>query len=238
MFTWTEQSLAWYARAAERSSFHRDLARACLACTDPQDVKDVAEFGCGPGFLALELARASHLRITGLDQDARCTVFAQRKLAPQCTHLSFEHRDVFALPEDRVWDVVLACSFGSAEDLCTHFVRHAKNCVLFLVRSRQEAPLVPSQRARKRTYAEDVEAFLRQRGISFAHVPLELEFGQPLTDREDARAFVRHYYSIACLDDEHSVEAFLDARLVSGKNGLYLPHKKHMVLFCLPCRHN
>ena len=69
MFTWTEQSLAWYARAAERSPFHRDLARACLACTDPQDVKDVAEFGCGPGFLALELARASgiHALFAGTD---------------------------------------------------------------------------------------------------------------------------------------------------------------------------
>ena len=268
MFTWTEQSLAWYARAAARSSFHRDLARACLACTDLQkvtgekDVTTVAEFGCGPGFLARELALAASVRITGLDQDAHCTAFAQAHLTPGCAGLAFEHRDVFTLPEARQWDVVLACSFGSAEELCTHFVQHARKCVLFIVRSRQEKPLIPSQRSRKRTYAEDVAAFLHQQGCLFTSVPLELEFGQPLTDRDDARAFVRHYYGSAGLDDA-AVDAFLDARLVTaGENrngrdgngagdgrdagdagetgesgdGLYLPHTKHMMLFCLPCQ--
>ena len=282
MFTWTEQSLAWYARAAARSSFHRDLARACLDClarTDRQGSgpgehsgpggnggTTVAEFGCGPGFLARELALVAHVRITGLDQDAHCTAFAQAHLTPGCAGLAFEHRDVFTLPGNRQWDVVLACSFGSAEELCTHFVQHARKCVLFIVRSKQEEPLIPSQRARKRTYAEDVAAFLHQQGCLFTSVPLELEFGQPLTDRDDARAFVRHYYGSAGLDDA-AVDAFLDARLVTAKEdrhgengngagngagdgrdagdaeetgetgaGLYLPHTKHMVLFCLPCQ--
>ena len=54
MFVWSEQSRAWYIDAARYSSYHREQAAVCASFL--HGLSTVAEFGCGPGFLAMELA--------------------------------------------------------------------------------------------------------------------------------------------------------------------------------------
>ena len=76
MFVWSEQSRAWYIDAARYSSYHREQAAVCASFL--HGLSTVAEFGCGPGFLAMELAMLG-FATKGFDIDAGCIDFARRE---------------------------------------------------------------------------------------------------------------------------------------------------------------
>lgn len=229
MFVWSEQSRAWYIDAARSSSYHREQAALCASFLHGPTT--VAEFGCGPGFLSMELAKLG-FATTGLDMDAGCMDFARRESAQRClTNIVFEERDALALDADASWDCVVCCHFGDlATDLDT-LLSHTRNILLAFVRRPEEEPLVPGRERRCKQDASSVTESLRQRGAGFVRTDCDFEFGQPFASSGEARNFVRHYTKNALSDSE--AEAFLAPRLVQTPSGFYLPHKKRLALFAI-----
>ena len=229
MFVWSEQSRAWYIDAARYSSYHREQAALCASFL--HGLSTVAEFGCGPGFLAMELAKLDFVT-TGFDIDAGCVAFARRESAQRClANIVFEERDALALDAGASWDCVVCCHFGDlATDLDT-LLSHTRNILLAFVRRPEEEPLVPGREKRSKQDASMVEASLRKRGAGFVRTDCDFEFGQPFASSGEAKNFVRHYTKNALSDSE--TEAFLAPRLVQTPSGFYLPHKKRLALFAI-----
>ena len=229
MFVWSEQSRAWYIDAARYSSYHREQAAVCASFL--HGLSTVAEFGCGPGFLAMELAMLG-FATTGFDIDAGCVAFARRESAQRhLANIVFEERDALALDAGASWDCVVCCHFGDlATDLDT-LLSHTRNILLAFVRRPEEEPLVPGRERRCKQDASSVAESLRQRGAGFVRTDCDFEFGQPFASSGEARNFVRHYTKNALSDSE--AEAFLAPRLVQTPSGFYLPHKKRLALFAI-----
>ena len=229
MFVWSEQSRAWYIDAARYSSYHREQAALCASFL--HGLSTVAEFGCGPGFLAMELAKLDFVT-TGFDIDAGCVAFARRESAQRyLANIVFEERDALALDAGASWDCVVCCHFGDlATDLDT-LLSHTRNMLLAFVRRPEEEPLVPGREKRSKQDASMVEASLRKRGAGFVRTDCDFEFGQPFASSGEAKNFVRHYTKNALSDSE--TEAFLAPRLVQTPSGFYLPHKKRLALFAI-----
>ena len=229
MFIWSEQSRTWYIDAARVSSYHREQAALCASFL--QGHFSTAEFGCGPGFLAMELAMLG-FATTGFDIDAGCVAFARRESDQRhLANIVFEERDALALDAGASWDCVVCCHFGDlATDLDT-LLSHTRNILLAFVRRPEEEPLVPGRERRCKQDASSVAESLRQRGAGFVRTDCDFEFGQPFASSGEARNFVRHYTKNALSDSE--AEAFLAPRLVQTPSGFYLPHKKRLALFTI-----
>ena len=229
MFIWSEQSRTWYIDAARVSSYHREQAALCASFL--QGHFSTAEFGCGPGFLAMELAMLG-FATTGFDIDAGCVAFARRESDQRhLANIVFEERDALALDAGASWDCVVCCHFGDlATDLDT-LLSHTRNILLAFVRRPEEEPLVPGRERRCKQDASSVTESLRQRGAGFVRTDCDFEFGQPFASSGEARNFVRHYTKNALSDSE--AEAFLAPRLVQTPSGFYLPHKKRLALFAI-----
>ena len=229
MFVWSEQSRNWYIDAARVSSYHREQATLCASFL--QGHFSIAEFGCGPGFLAMELARLGFVT-QGLDLDAGCIDFARRESAQRkLTNIVFEKRDALRLDASASWDCVICCHFGDLVTDLETLLAHARHTLLAFVRRPEEEPLVPGRAKRNKQDASMVEESLRRRGINFVRKDCDFEFGQPFANRNDARDFVRHYTKNTLPDTE--TDTFLGPRLLETPSGLYLPHKKMLSLFAI-----
>ena len=229
MFVWSEQSRNWYIDAARVSSYHREQAALCASYL--KEHLSVAEFGCGPGFLAMELA-ALGFATEGIDVDAGCISFARRESAQKrLTNIVFEKRDALSLDASLSWDCVVCCHFGDLVTDLDTLLAHARRTLLAFVRRPEEEPLVPGREKRSKQDASLVEESLRRRGLRFVRRDCDFEFGQPFANTSEARDFVRHYTKndLSCSE----AEAFLAPRLVQTPTGLYLPHKKKLSLFVI-----
>ena len=97
---WGEQTLTWYRRAAEHSSYHRDLA-ALIAPHIPSGAT-VCDLGCGPG--CLSLARLDHIpAITALDRD-QGALSLLRELGKGKKGLTILDADAMHLTPEQHWD--------------------------------------------------------------------------------------------------------------------------------------
>lgn len=242
MFVWSEQSRQWYINAARLNPCHQEQARLCRPFL--AGMHSVAEFGCGHGFLAMELASLG-IAITAIDSDEGCLAFAREEAARRrLTSLTFLQADALSLDRTARWDCVLCCLFGDFETDLDTFCWHAKKRLLILTRRSDDASLLPlphkeerlqgpegRKRGRRRQNASTVEELLKARHCSYQRKDCSFEFGQPFGDMEEARAFVHHY--VRCPLSAELVDSFLHERLVSRPFGLYLPYQKKMSLFAV-----
>ncbi len=243
MFVWNEQSRQWYINAARLNPCHQEQARLCKPFLT--GMRSVAEFGCGHGFLAMEIASLG-LSVTALDVDEDCLAFARMEArARNLTTVRFLKANALALDPTARWDCVLCCLFGDFERDLDIFLSHAQKQLLILTRRAEDTSLVPPLRmdaqklqtqepepgSRRRQNAGIVEELLQARQCVYKRLDCSFEFGQPFADMEEARAFVRHYAKGS--PSAETVDSFLEARLVSRPFGLYLPHEKKMSLFAV-----
>ena len=227
MWSWTRQSVAWYARAAEQSTYHADLARAMQPFINP--AWTVADMGCGPGFLSLELAGMA-ARVEAFDTDPLAIRELERRTAARRianVHPRFE--DAMACTER--FGCCVLCFFGQPGRMAASFLERAGR-VLAVVNARDFRALVPGRGRLGLESDAETAGFLEGAGIPYRRVPLELEFGQPLDSFEEALAFAAHYGRDASPGE---AERWLEARLVRlGDGSYYLPHAKKLALYAFP----
>ncbi len=227
MWSWTRQSVAWYARAAERSGYHAELARAMRPFIDP--AWTVADMGCGLGFLSLELAGMA-ARIEAFDTDPLALRELERRAAARGIR-NVHPRLEDALAGTERFGCCVLCFFGQPGLHAASLLKRAGR-VIAVVNARGFRALVPGRGRQGLESDAETAAFLEGAGIPYRRVPLELEFGQPLETIEEARAIAAHNGRGAATGE---AERWLGARLVRQADGsYYLPHAKKLALYAFP----
>ncbi len=229
MFLWSEESRAWSQKAAQAATYHAKQAKACLPYLE--DVKTIADLGCGMGHLAMELARLGK-KATGVDTDDTCLAMARAEAEQRgIANVDYMQANAFDLPKDTAWDAVVTCNFGDMAKDFEKFYLLANKAILAFVGRADDTPLIPGLERRKKRNAEEVAKGLEAKDCNFSSVDCDFEFGQPFDDMDEAKAFVTHYSQGKIAGKE--LDAFLEERLMSKDKGLYLPHTKRMTLFCV-----
>ena len=230
MWTWTPESRRWYAAAAAGSGYHAALAAAMAPWLSPS--WNVADMGCGLGFLSLAVAPLVR-SVTALDTDrdvleslaARASASGVGNVCPKlCDVLSGNFHGHF--------DAVICSFFGRPGRDAADFLSHAGR-VLAVVRRHSSPSIAPGADHRGGEDDASVRGALSASGIPFSARDMDIEFGQPFADRDEAMAFLAHYDRGRRTPEERS--ARLDRELVSRPDGsLYLPHTKKISLIVYP----
>ena len=225
---WEDQTLTWYRRAAAHSSYHRDMA-ALISPHIPAGAS-VCDLGCGPGCLSLALLE--HIpAVTALDRDPGALGLL-RELGAGRNGLTILDADAMAMPPDWHWDCMILSFFGriTIGDHLAYFMSHCDRLISIVNAGPKSSFSATGASARKKEYTPQVAAFLRDNGWHFTVSEHTLEFGQPLTDLADARAFVKRYSP----PDVPTTDADLIARLRPlPDGGFYLPNTKRFGLFII-----
>lgn len=226
---WSPQTLEWYLRASAYEDYHAKTA-ALLAPYVADGT--VCSLGCGPGRLTLALLR--HIpRITALDCDPMA-LDALRRDGAAFPGLEILEADAMTLPKERCWDHLILSFFGkiTAEGQLSYFLAHCRRQLISIVNAAPKSSFSSTgSTARMKDYAPQVTELLTRQGLPFSYLPLTLDFGQPLRDLEDARAFIRQYSPPDCPPPDDC--ALLDRLSPLPEGGFYLPHRKEIGIFII-----
>ncbi len=231
MFHWTQQKIDWYQQAAEHCGYHHGVAG--LVRRYLPDGSAAADLGCGLGYLSMELA--PHLsRLTCVDISPEATAF----LSAQCRRRRIGNLSVVCgdwtqwQPDEPVDAVVLSFVNGVIHQLPLLFQKSRDLVISVMALSNSDnssyglddlLPPRPRPQYRLRECWEDVAPVLEARGIPYERTEFALPFGQWLADRDEVRAFFRHYYSLEF--PEQRLEEYLAPRRQPG-GGYYLDNTK------------
>lgn len=190
-YPWTNDSVMFMCRAAERSEYNSMLA-AHIACRLTGS-ESVFEPGCGTGGLSLALAPfVGSLHASDIDPlplEALKRQIAERGI----TNISVSAQDIFALPDTAVFDAVVFCYFAMPEQILAFSKSHIKKHVFVVKRayarhrfSSADIPITGDSLAR-------MCALLEEKHIPYEKELLSAEMGQPLRDADEARRFLALY---------------------------------------------
>ena len=226
MWTWTPESRRWYADAAAVSGYHAALAVAMAPWLSPS--WDVADMGCGLGFLSLAVAPLVR-SVTALDTDRDVLEsLAARAAEAGAGNVRPKLCDVLSGNVHGRVDAGICSFFGRPGWDAADFLSHAGR-VLAVVRRHSSPSIAPGADHRGGEDDASVREALSASGIAYFHRDMDIEFGQPFADRDEAMAFLAHYDRGRRTPEERS--ARLDRELVSRPDGsLYLPHTKKISL--------
>lgn len=162
---WSEAKERFYIRAAERSSFHKELT----GLLEINQKEKYADLGSGLGFLTNAIAQAG-AEVTGYDNDP-AAIDSARKRFPA---VRFVQADCYAL--DKVADVSICCFFGhiSEEGNLEKLLRSCTKRLIYITKSVDEYKL---ERVRN----------IGLRATTSSHT---LYFNQPLESEEELRSYL------------------------------------------------
>ena len=229
---WTETSAKWYENASEYTGYHDYLLAAILRFLKPED--RCCEIACGTGILARKTAPhvASY---TANDMDEKAVAFLKKQLqapdAPAVEVLQGEWQTILA---GKNYDVVLASYYGVPVKSWPFLRTLASRCFIVICprnlrwhkkRHREEIPdQKKEEKIRKLETPDNIKNFYTLNEIPFESLPLDLEFGQPFRNRDEAKEYVNYYYKLVGED----ADQFIDEKMILKEDILYYPKKKEI----------
>lgn len=230
-FHWTNNSIRWYAQAAEACSFHQEIAKRLTTHLTKEDI--VCDLGCGLGYLDFSIAPYVKT-IKAIDTDPLAFSFLTNRLINSPTNIIPIFSDYKDYLSTSPVDIVLMSFFGNIRDI-KHFYEFYNFCkkkFIYIVNGEKASQLSPTNTSplREKVYAKEFAYFLEEHSIPYHFESVTLEFGQPFSTYEDAIDFLTHYYP-HCTRKEQ--EKFLNITLQQTTNGFYLPNQKEIGIFII-----
>lgn len=226
-FKWTKESVTWFDRAARSCRFHRALAEKISPWLSPAD--NIADIGCGLGFLSRELSPfAASISCIDIDPLAVSYVTAHSSTAKNIIPCagSWEH---FCSPDS--YDVIVMSFFGRIfqySDLM-RYMSCTRRALIYIVNASAQSPHSPSGRSSKnKQYSDSFERLLADFHMAYEKVCVSEEFGQPLLSPDEACRFVSHYHREYSKDE---ITDYLSENLVKTQHGFYLPCRKNIDIY-------
>lgn len=229
VIVWNEQSIRWFRNAAEYTGYYQKLARILLEHIPSR--KTLCDMGCGAAQIDFELAKAVE-QVTCIDISPVVIDAVSRQAEEQkVNNLTAQCMD--ATKAEGKWETVMALFHGGG-DVVEKYLPLAKDQLILATHGSLAGGFGPEGRQIVKCFdSGGIQAYLDERGVKY-HLQLEqLEFGQPFTDLDDARAFVRAY-SRPMTDSE--LESYLQEKLEhtgDAKFPYYLPKKKSLGIFVI-----
>ena len=190
MFTWTEESAAFWQDSANYTKSYELLAERAAAQLAPGST--VFEGGCGLGHLSVALARRGYT-VTGTDLSPLPLRFLWRNAAREGVRLDIRQGDAFALSPEEVYDNGVFCFFGSvAETLGWAKVHCRDRLILFKKNWSAHRFTKDPEAVRKFTYPLTLKE-LDKLGIPYITEVFDVDMGQPFRSLADAVRFFSLY---------------------------------------------
>lgn len=236
---WNEQTCRWFEAAAEYTDYNRKLAEI-LKKYIPKG-ESLCDLGCGAGLIDMELSsHCSNITCVDISPDAveRVRRDAERRGIQNVNALCAD-AFAFSVPHDTV-----TAFFFEGRRFYEDFFHLAKKRLIVAIHEQRKGKFGPDGYQKiKRSDVDSTREYLERLGVSYEYEAVTLEYGQPLADLDDARAFVRTY---ARPMDDALLTRYLEENLKeieSEKWHYFLPNLKEYGLFvvrrdeavCEPC---
>jgi len=225
---WSEQSIRWFQRASDYTGYSRELAKLLLEALPRGGT--LCDMGCGSALIDYELAPRFR-EITCVDISDTVIRSVQEEVARRgianITAVASDGRAV-----DGLWDAVIAL-FHDGSDLFERYFDKARDTLILATHSAR----IPCSEEDKCYDVPSTKQHLDSLGINYTVQEYALEYGQPLTDMEEARAFVRAYSST---DDAEQAAYLARALQPTGREDFpyYLPKTRRLGIFVIRKRDN
>lgn len=226
---WNDASIRWFRNAAGYTGYHRALAELLLE--DLPRGGTLCDMGCGTALTDFELA-PYFSQITCVDVSRKALAAVEKEAAERgisnITTLLADGRQA-----EGTWDAVMALFHGGSDKVDAYLEKTRDTLIFVTHASRVGTFSSEESKVAKRYNVSNILRHLEEREIRFSVREAALEYGQPLTDMADARAFVKAYTSPM---SEAETERYLALRLQStGREDFpyYLPHQRRLGIFVI-----
>ena len=198
MFLWTEESAAFRQDSANYTRSYERLAEQAAAHLIPGST--VFEGGCGLGHLSVALGSRGYA-VTGMDLSPLPLRFLRRNAAQEGVALDVRQGDVFALPENEVYDSAVFCFFGGVTETLAWAKVHCRDRLILFKKSWSTHRFTKDQEAvRKYTYPLTREE-LDQMGVPYKTEAFDVDMGQPFRSLPDAVRFFSLYDPVGAMTE-------------------------------------
>ena len=179
---WTDQSIQWFVRASEASSYHSLLSDRIAELVAPY--KSVLEFGCGLGYEA-ELLHKKGLKVKALDDNEKVIELAKKRSGLDI----FQCEDAKTNTDSA--DVLLCVNYGHLDtnDELSDLLSHADKRLIYVL-SRHNGHKTDTREDR----TDKVRNLMKESSFEFTESSLSLDFDQPLKSMEEAKDFIDFTY--------------------------------------------
>lgn len=189
MFTWTEESAAFWADSAAYTNSYELLAQRAAAFLPPGG--SVFEGGCGLGHLSLALAKGG-FAVTAMDLAPLPLAHLRAMARAEGAELTVRRGDAFRLPVGEVYDGGVFCFFGSVDEVLRWGKDHCRNRLVLFKKNWSTHRFTREAAARKFTYPLTL-AELDALGVPYSAQVFDADMGQPFRSLADALRFFRLY---------------------------------------------
>lgn len=179
---WTAQSIEWFVRASEASSYHRELSDKIANLLFP--CKSVLELGCGLGYEA-ELLHKKGFDVTALDSNEDVIRLARKRSGLDIFHCEDANQT------NGIADALLCINYGHLCDIdeLLDLLSHASMRLIYVL-SRHNGHGTDTREDR----TEKIRKLMKESSFDFSESSLSLDFDQPLASMEEAKAFIDFTY--------------------------------------------
>ena len=198
MFTWTEDSAAFWQDSAAYTRSYERLAEQAAAHLAPGST--VFEGGCGLGHLSVALAKRGY-DVTSMDLSPLPLRYLRRNAAREGVTLDIRQGDVFALPPKEVWDNGVFCFFGSVTETLRWASVHCRDRLILFKKNWSTHRFTRDAGAiRKFTYPLTLEE-LNGLGVPYETSVFDADMGQPFRSLPDAVRFFSLYDPVGAMTE-------------------------------------
>jgi len=179
---WTDQSIDWFVRASEASSYHSLLSDRIADLIAPY--RSVLEFGCGLGYEAENLHKKG-LQVKALDDNEKVIELAKKRSGLDIFH----HADAKTCNDTA--DVLLCINYGHLDtnDELSGLLSHADKRLIYVL-SRHNGHKTDTREDR----TDKVRNLMNESSFNFSGSSISLDFDQPLKSLEEAEEFIKFTY--------------------------------------------
>lgn len=226
---WNDKSIRWFQNASEYTGYNKSLAEILLGYIPNRNT--LCDLGCGAGLIDFELSSSvKEITCVDISQEA---ISAVERQARQLGLNNISTRCMDGCKVEGEWETVTALFYGG-ENAFTRFFHLAKDQLILGTHASLKGGFGPEGRKLMKCFDTDsVRAELDELGVKYRLRQLEMEYGQPLTDWQDAREFAAAY---AMPMGAEELDAYLEECLEETGDEqfpYYLPKKRSMGLFVI-----
>ena len=229
MIVWNDSSIRWFQNASEYTGYNEKLAQILLEHIPNRNT--LCDMGCGAALIDFELAKYIS-RISCIDISTEAIDFVQRQIREQnLGNISAKCMD--GSKAEGEWETVMAL-FHGGESVFSDYFHMAKDQLILVTHGSFKGGFGPKGKQARRCFNTDMlRTQLDGMGVKYHLQEFELEYGQPFTDMDDAKEFVKAY-SMPMSEDE--LGKYLSEKLEKTDDPrfpYYLPKKKDIGMFVI-----
>lgn len=226
---WGEQAVRWFKNASEFTGYNKKLAEILLDHIPCRG--SLCDVGCGAGLIDMELAPyIGEITCVDINADAVSSVGQTIK------ELGIENISTICMDATKLegqWDTVMGLFYGG-DNFFTKFFHMAKDRLILVTHGSIKGEFGPEGHQVIKCFdVNGVSAYLDSLGVKYHLEEHSLEYGQPFSDPDDARAFVKAYSTP--MSDAELDEYLSDALVHTGDANFpyYLPKQKKLGIFVI-----